>query len=78
VQFVVEATSVADRIPVRVSSPKRCLGRVAVGTVRTSATCSGQSLFRLDEWSVVSVHLVVQAASVAEVVAGAVASPEWR
>lgn len=35
-----------------------------------------QSLFGLDEWPIVTVHLVVEAACVAEVVTSAISAPE--
>lgn len=39
---------------------------------------SNQSFCRLDQWPVHSVHLVIQPASIAQIVSGAVATPKWR
>lgn len=37
-----------------------------------------QSSFRLDQWPILAVHLVVQSARIAQIVAGTVASPQRR
>jgi len=80
-KFVVEAASVADGFSVVVASPQRRHRRLAVGAGRPgSPRCRLQieSSFGFDERSVLAVHLVVEAAGVAEVMAGSVPPPQRR
>lgn len=37
-----------------------------------------QTAFRLDQWPILSIHFVIETASVAQIVASAVASPQRR
>lgn len=38
-KFVVETAGIADWVTVRISSPERCLGRVAIRTARAGPAC---------------------------------------
>jgi len=77
VDFLVEATSVADNVARCGSSPEGGLCGVAVATGGAFAAGGGHSgVLWLDERAVGAVHLVVEATGVAEVVARVVASPE--
>lgn len=78
VQFKVEAAGVAHRVTVPITPPQcssRCL---AVSAAGASSSCCGQSALGLDEGPVLAVHLVVEAAGVAQVVARPVPPPQGR
>lgn len=80
-QLVVESASVADRLSRLIPSPKSRSGRLAVGAAGSCPsrrTLQRQASFRLDEGSILAVHLVIEPAGVTEVVAGSVPSPERR
>lgn len=75
-QFKVKAAGVTHRVSVPVAPPQGGGGGLAVCTAGACASGSGQSAFGLDERSVLAVHLVVQSAGVAQVVAGTIPSPQ--
>lgn len=79
VQLVVEPASVADRLAGLVPPPESRGRRLAVGAAGarpSRRTLQRQAAFRLDEGSILTVHLVVKPTGVAEVVPGAVSSPK--
>lgn len=77
-EFVVEAAGVADRFAILIASPKRRCLCLAVDAGCPLATVGRRSLLRFDERSVLSVHLVVEATGVAQVVAVPVPTPKGR
>lgn len=76
VEFVVEATGVAHWISIAIASPQRGRSGLAVCTAGSGSSRCRQSAFGLDQGPVLSVHLVVEAAGVAEVVARSISPPE--
>lgn len=76
VQFVVEPAGIAHRVTIAVAPPKGGGGGLTVSAAGASSSRSGQSAFGLDERSVLAIHLVVQAASVAQVVTRPVPPPQ--
>lgn len=77
VQLVVQPAGVADRIPIGISSPESGSGGLTVCTGRTCPSRCRQPSLGFDEGSVLSVHFVVEPTGIAEVVPGAISSPEW-
>lgn len=75
-QFIVEAAGVAHRVPIRITPPECGGGRLTVSTTGACSSGCRQPAFRLDQWSVLAIHLVVQPTGVAQVVSGAVTSPQ--
>lgn len=79
VQFIVEAAGITNGLAVWVSSPQGCCGSLAIG-----ATCAGsprgrlQAPFGFYQRPRLAVHLSIEAARVAQVVAVAVAAPQRR
>lgn len=78
VQFIVEAAGVAHWVSICIAPPKCSGGRLTVSTTGACSSGCRQSAFGFDEWSVLAVHLVVKAAGVAQIVSGAVTSPQRR
>jgi hypothetical protein len=81
VEFVVESAGVADGLSVLVASPEGRGGCLAVGAARPGPpgrALQTQSSFGFDERPVLSIHLVVKSARIAEVVSCSVASPQRR
>lgn len=76
-EFHVQSAGVADWLAFGVSAPQRGRGRMTVGTREPNAAGGGQPPLGFDQWSVDAVHLVVEPACVAQVVARAVSPPEW-
>lgn len=75
-QFEIESAGVADRFALVVATPE-CRGRrVTVGAGEACPTVIGHLLVRTDRRPMHTVHLGVEAARVAQVVAGAVAPPQ--
>lgn len=72
----VEAAGIAHRLALGVAAPQRGGGRLAVGTGEAHSAGGGQSALRLDEGPVDAVHLVVEAAGVAQVVSCPVPPPQ--
>ena len=75
-KFVVEATGVADGLPVCIPAPERGGVGPAVGAARPLPLGGTQPPLGLHQRPVGPVHLVVEAAGVAEIVAVAVPPPE--
>lgn len=76
VEFVVEPAGVAHRVTVPVAPPQGGRGCLAVRAAGASSPRRRQSALWLDKGSVLAVHLVVQAARVAEVVARSIPPPQ--
>lgn len=81
-QLVVESAGVAYGFSVVVPSPQSGRGGAAVGTdlTRTSVRrheWTHEPLLRSHEGSVHAVHLAVESAGIAQVVARAVPAPQW-
>lgn len=75
-QFIVESAGVAHWVSICIAPPE-CGGcRLTVSTTGACSSGSRQPAFGFDEWSVLAVHLVVQPTGVAQVVSGAVTSPQ--
>lgn len=77
-EFHVESTRIAHRLALGVSAPQSGGCGVAVGTGQSKPPGRRHALLRLDEGPAEAVHLAVEAAGVAQVVAGAVPPPERR
>lgn len=77
VQLVVEPAGVADRVPIGIPSPESGSGGLTVSTGCSCSSCCRQPSLGLNEGSVLSVHLVVQPTRIAQVVPGAISSPQW-
>lgn len=77
-EFHVESTCIAHRLALGVSAPQSGGCGVAVGTGQSKPPGRRHALLRLDEGPAEAVHLAVEAAGVAQVVAGAVPPPERR
>lgn len=75
-EFHVEATGVADRLSLCVSSPQGGGGGVTVSAGQAHPPRGRQPPLRFDKRSVDAVHLVVQSAGVTQVVARAIPPPE--
>lgn len=75
-QLVVKPTGVAHRVAIRIAPPESCRSCLAVCAAGARSSRGGQPAFRLNERSVLAVHLVVQAASVAEVMPGTISPPQ--
>lgn len=75
-QFIVEAAGVAHRVSICIAPPECGGGRLTVSTTGACSSGSRQSAFGFNERSVLAVHLVVEPAGVAQVVSGAVTSPQ--
>lgn len=71
----VESTSIAHRFALGVSAPQSGGRGVTVGTGQSKPPGGRHALLRLDEGPAEAVHLAVEAAGVAQVVAGAVPPP---
>jgi len=78
VQLEVQTARVADGLALVVAPPQGGGPGAAVGAAEAQATRGRQPLRRLHQRSIHAVHLVVEAARVAKVVAGAVAAPQRR
>ena len=79
VDLLVKPARVANDISGHRSSPQRRCHGVAIGARSSFPSARGDPrVFRLHQRSVGSVHLVVETASVAEVVACRVSAPQWR
>lgn len=76
VQFIVEAAGVAHRVSICIAPPECGGGRLTVSTTGACSSGCRQPAFRLDERSVLAIHLVVQPTGVAQVVSSAVTSPQ--
>lgn len=74
-EFHVESTSIAHRLALSVSAPQSGGCGVTVGTGQSKPPGGRHALLRLDEGPAQAVHLAVEAAGVAQVVAGAVPPP---
>lgn len=77
VQLVVEPTGVADRVPIGIPSPESGSGCLTVRTGRSCPSCCRQPSLGLNKGSILSIHLVVEPTGVAQVVPGAISSPQW-
>lgn len=77
-EFHVESTRIAHRLALSVSAPQSGGCGVAVGTGQSKPPGGRHALLRLDEGPAEAVHLAVEAAGVAQVMAGAVPPPERR
>lgn len=75
-QFKVESTSIAHRFTICIPPPQSGGACVAVGTKCPCSLTHNQSFFWPDQRSVLAIHLVVQSAGVAQVVACAITSPQ--
>lgn len=75
-QFVVQAAGVAHGVSIGIASPQRGGGCLAVSTTGASSSGCRQSALGLDEGPVLAIHLVVQSAGVAQVVASTIPSPQ--
>lgn len=76
VQLVVQAAGVAHGVSIAVAPPQCGGGGLTVSTTGAGSSGRRQSTFGLDEGSVLTVHLVVQAAGVTQVVARTIPSPQ--
>lgn len=76
-KFLIKSARVAHRLAACTSPPKRGLGSVAIGADSSNSSCLSQSLFWLNEGAVVSVDLVIESASVAQIVSVSISSPQW-
>lgn len=74
----VESTSIAHRFTLSVSAPQSGRCGVTVGTGQSKPPGGRHALLGLDEGPAEAVHLAVEAAGVAQVVASAVPPPERR
>lgn len=78
-QLHVEATGVTHRLSLRVASPQCGGAGVAVSAAKAGPARRGlQSFLGFDERPVDAVHLVVEAAGVAQIVSGSVPAPQRR
>lgn len=75
-KFVVQSTSVAHRLPVRVSPPQSCGVSATIGTAGSLTLGGGQPPFWFDKRSVGSIHFIIKTTSIAEVVTISISSPE--
>ena len=79
VDLLVKSASVAHNVSGHRSSPQRRCHRVAIGARRPFPSARGNPrVLGFHQRSVCPVHLVVEAAGVAEVVARCVSAPERR
>ena len=77
--LLVQPAGVADNVPVAATPPQRGGGGGAVGTGRALPLAAGHAgVLGLDQRPVGAVHLVVETAGVAEVVARRVPPPQGR
>lgn len=77
VQLVVEPAGIADGIPVGIPSPESGSGGLTVCTGRSCPSGCRQPSLGFNKRSVLPVHLVVEPTGIAQVVPGAVSSPQW-
>lgn len=77
VELHVEAAGVAHGLTLGVAAPQRGGGGLAVGTGEAHSAGGGQSALGLDEGPVDPIHLVVEAAGIAQIVPCPVPPPEW-
>lgn len=78
-QLVVESASIANGLPVCVPAPQSGRRALAVGAAcARSSGCRLESSFGFYERPRLAVHLAVEAAGIAQVMAVAVAPPERR
>lgn len=73
----VEATGIAHGLALRIAAPQRGGGGLAVGTGEAHSAGGRQPALGLDERPVDAVHLVVEAAGVAQIVTRPISPPEW-
>ena len=78
VQFVVEAASIAHRFTLVVAPPERRRGGLAVGAGEPRPSVVARLLVRSTGRPVHAVGAIEEAAGVAQVVAGAVTTPQRR
>lgn len=76
VQLVVQPAGIADRVSIGISSPESGRGGLTVCTGCTCPSCCRQPSLGLNEGSVLSVHLVVEPAGVAQVMPRSIPSPQ--
>lgn len=75
-EFVVESAGVTDGVPVTVASPQSCGVCATVSATCSRSSGSRQAPLGFDEGSILSVHLVVQTAGIAQIVAGPIPPPQ--
>lgn len=75
-QLVVQPTGITDGVSVGISSPEGSSGGLTVRTGRPCPSCCRQPSLGLDKGSVLSIHFVIEPTGVAQVVPGAIPSPQ--
>lgn len=75
-KFHVQTTGIAHRFSFCIPAPEGGSCSVTVGTRQTQTSCRRHSLLGFDERPAEAVHFGVEPAGVAEIVAGAVPSPQ--
>lgn len=75
-KLVVKATCVAHRLAVLISSPQSCCRCFAVRATCAFPSGRGKSSFRFDKGPILSIHLIVEAASITEVMPVSIPSPK--
>lgn len=73
----VQATGIAHGLTLCVAAPQRGGGGLAVGTGEAHSAGGGQPALGFDEGPIDAIHLVVEAAGVAQVMPRPIPPPEW-